>query len=154
MQLTLIRHGEAKPPVSGNDIQRTLTNKGHLQAKETANFLKKIINQPDILIVSPLLRAQETLSYLEEIYPGVPIQICDFIKPDDDAGEAIEWLSNLTAENIVVVCHMNVIGYMDEKLTNGSFHPFHLAEARVYQQAVVAQGLSTLTHSFIPQIGD
>ena len=59
MQLTLVRHGEAVPPVDGNDIKRPLTERGHLQAAETAEFLKNRI-QPDVFVVSPLLRAQET----------------------------------------------------------------------------------------------
>ena len=36
MQLTLIRHGEAAPAVMGNDHQRPLTERGHIQAQETA----------------------------------------------------------------------------------------------------------------------
>lgn len=154
MQLTLVRHGEAKPPVAGNDYQRPLTNKGHLQAEKTAEFLKNIVNTPDVFVVSPLLRAQETLSYLEKLFPKVPIQICDVIKPDDDANLAVEWLSQLPYENIIVVCHMNVIGFIDEKITGNNFHPFQLAEARVYQQTVIARDLSTLQHAFIPYIED
>lgn len=40
MQLTLVRHGEAAPPVNGNDIKRPLTARGHAQAEQTATFLK------------------------------------------------------------------------------------------------------------------
>lgn len=60
MQLTLVRHGEAAPPVNGNDNKRPLTARGHAQAEQTATFLKDIV-KPDIFVVSPLLRAQETL---------------------------------------------------------------------------------------------
>ncbi|NHT57927.1 phosphohistidine phosphatase, partial [Acinetobacter baumannii] len=54
MQLTLVRHGEAAPPVNGNDIKRPLTARGHAQAEQTATFLKDIV-KPDIFVVSPLL---------------------------------------------------------------------------------------------------
>ncbi len=53
MQLTLVRHGEAAPPVNGNDIKRPLTARGHAQAEQTATFLKDIV-KPDIFVVSPL----------------------------------------------------------------------------------------------------
>lgn len=50
MQLTLVRHGEAAPPVNGNDIKRPLTARGHAQAEQTATFLKDIV-KPDILLL-------------------------------------------------------------------------------------------------------
>ena len=40
MQLTLVRHGEAALAVMGNDHQRPLTERGHAQAQETADYLK------------------------------------------------------------------------------------------------------------------
>lgn len=151
MQLTLVRHGEASPALDGNDIKRPLTERGHAQAKETADFLKDSV-QPDIFVVSPLLRAQETLSHIQQYFPEVAVLICDKIKPDDLAKDAIDWLSQLPFENIVVVCHMNVVGHIDEQLTLQSFHPFSLAEARIYEQSVIANGLSTKQKSFIPKV--
>ena len=57
---------EAAPPVNGNDIKRPLTARGHAQAEQTATFLKDIV-KPDIFVVSPLLRAQETLAHIRPI---------------------------------------------------------------------------------------
>ncbi|MDV2468153.1 phosphoglycerate mutase family protein [Acinetobacter chinensis] len=150
MQLTLVRHGEAVPPVDGNDIKRPLTERGHLQAAETAEFLKNRI-QPDVFVVSPLLRAQETLSYIQKNFPDVPVVVCNAVKPDDDGRVAVEWLSYLPYESVVVVCHMNVVAYMESVLIEESFHPFALAEARLYEQAVIAPGLSVKTTVFIPE---
>ena len=45
---------------------------------------------------------------------------------------------------------MNVVAYMAEILTAESFNPYQLAEARIYEQAVIAAGLSTQLKSFIP----
>ena len=149
MQLTLIRHGEAAPAVMGNDHQRPLTERGHIQAQETADFLKNII-QPDVFVVSPLLRAQETLAHLQHYFNAVPVMLCDKIKPEDDAKLAVEWLSQLPYESIVVVCHMNVVAHISSLLTAEAFHPYALAEARIYEQAVIATGLSTQLKSFIP----
>lgn len=151
MQLTLIRHGEAAPPVMGNDLKRPLTERGHLQAVQTAKYLKEII-QPDVFVVSPLLRAQETLAHLQQYFPNVPVVICNTIKPEDDARTAVEWLSYLPYESIVVVCHMNVVAHIASLLVSESFYPYALAEARIYEQAVIASGLSTQIKSFIPSV--
>lgn len=149
MQLTLVRHGEAAPPVMGNDTKRPLTERGHLQAEQTAAFLKGVI-QPEVFVVSPLLRAQETLAHLRQHFPEVPVVICNTIKPDDDAQAAVEWLSHLPYESIAVVCHMNVVAHIASILLAESFNPYALAEARIYEQAVIASGLSTEIKRFIP----
>lgn len=149
MQLTLIRHGEALAAVNGNDDKRPLSARGSSQAKHTAEYLKDTI-KPDVLVVSPLLRAQQTLAHVQAYFPDVPVMICNKIKPEDDAKAALDWLSQLPYESIVVVCHMNVVAHMAEILTTESFHPYALAEARIYEQAVIAAGLSTQLESFIP----
>ncbi|OTG85297.1 phosphohistidine phosphatase [Acinetobacter sp. ANC 4558] len=151
-QITLIRHGEALPPVHGNDIKRPLSSRGHLQAAETANYLKDIV-LPEIFIVSPLLRAQETLGYLQKYFEHVPVLICDKIKPEDDAKDAVDWLSQLPYQSIVVVCHMNVIAHISSILTgDDAFQSYALAEARIFEQEVIAAGLSTQIKSYIPTI--
>ncbi len=149
MQLTLVRHGEAARPMMGNDSARPLTERGHLQAEQTADFLKDII-RPEVFVVSPLLRAQETLAHLQKHFPDVPVVVCNTIKPDDDAKTAVEWLSQLPYESIAVVCHMNVVAHIASILLSESFNPYALAEARIYEQAVIASGLSTQIKSFIP----
>ncbi|KAF1026521.1 MAG: 2,3-bisphosphoglycerate-dependent phosphoglycerate mutase [Acinetobacter bereziniae] len=151
MQLTLVRHGEAVPAINGMDSKRPLTERGHLQAKQTAQFLKETV-QPDVFVVSTLLRAQETLSHIQAYFPEVSVLICDKIKPEDDAKLAIEWLSQLPFERIVVVCHMNVVGHIAEQLTHEHFNPFALAETRIYEQTVIANGLSTQDKAFIPTV--
>lgn len=151
MLLTLIRHGEAAPATDGIDEKRSLTARGHAQAEQTAAFVKQQLI-PDVFVVSPLLRAQQTLAHIQAFFPHVPLMLCDNIKPDDDAKQAIEWLSHLHYENIVVVCHMNVIAHIDERLTQQNFSPFNLAEARIYQQNVIAAGLSTQQQVFVPTL--
>ena len=151
MQLTLVRHGEAAAAINGDDAQRPLTIRGHQQAEQTACFLKDRV-QPEVFVVSPLLRAQETLGHIKAYFQDTPIVICDKIKPEDNAKDAIEWLSQLPYESIVVVCHMNVVAHIAEQLTHERFYPFAMAEARVYEQTVIASGLSTQSGQFIPTI--
>lgn len=151
MQLTLVRHGEASPALDGNDMKRPLTARGHQQARQTAGYLQDMV-QPDVFVVSTLLRAQETMEYIHQFFPNVEVLICDKIKPEDDAKVAVDWLSQLSFENIVVVCHMNVVAHIEEILTNESFNPYALAEVRIFEQAVIANGLSMRKHAFVPAI--
>lgn len=151
MKLVLIRHGEAQFASHFTDMQRPLTPRGHLQASQTAQAVVKD-TLPDLFVVSPLLRAQETLAYLQREFPHVPSVICPCICPDDDASVAIDWLSRLEYDNIVVVCHMNIIAYMASQLTNDHFMPFELAEMRIYEQTVIANGLSTQRDRFVPNV--
>lgn len=153
MQLTLVRHGEAiaEGRGKGQDAKRPLTPRGHQQAQQTAEYLKDQV-QPDVFVVSTLLRAQETLAHFQQYFPEVPVLVCDKIKPDDSAKKAIEWLSKVPYESIVVVCHMNVVAHIAEQLTHQSYHPFALAEARIYEQTVIANGLSTQQKAFIPTV--
>ena len=98
------------------------------------------------------MRAQETLAHLQHYFRDVPVLVCNKIKPDDDAKLAVDWLSQLPYESIVVVCHMNVVAHIAALLTAEPFHPYALAEARIYEQAVIATGLSTQLKSFIPNV--
>lgn len=151
MQLTLVRHGEASPALDGNDSKRQLTMRGHQQAKQTAQYLVDKI-KPDIFVVSTLVRAQETIAYIRATFPDIAMLVCDKIKPEDDAKIAVDWLSQLPFENIVVVCHMNVVAHIEEILTLESFKPFALAEARIYEQVVIGSGLSTEKYAFVPNV--
>lgn len=159
MLLTLVRHGEAALAINGDDSKRPLTERGRIQAQQTADVLRSQFeqnqrlearSQPDVFVVSTLLRAQQTLSYLSAHYPDVPVVICNHIKPEDDAQLALDWLSQLPYEHIVVVCHMNVVGYLAELITHDQFDAFALAESRIYSQHVLAAGLSTELKRFIP----
>lgn len=153
MYLTLIRHGQAAPAqIYQSDEKRRLTAHGHIQAEQAAHFVQQEIGVPDVFIVSPLLRAQETLNHLQQLFNNVPVLVCDYIKPEDDADVAIEWLSQLPYEDIIVVCHMNIVAYIEQKLLGNTFHSFELAEVRMYQHIVLACGLSTLKKRFVPNM--
>ncbi|KAA8735611.1 histidine phosphatase family protein [Acinetobacter qingfengensis] len=151
MKLILIRHGEAAPGLSGQDAIRQLTVRGHQQAELTAKYIAENF-RPDLFVVSPYTRAQQTLAHIQENFPDIPTQVYKDITPDDPATPALHWLSNLTAETIVVVCHMNIIAYIAALLTEDFPESFALAEARVYEQPVIMVGLSQEKSRFVPYL--
>jgi len=59
MQLLLLRHADAEPSAATDDV-RALSDKGRQQAKRVARFCKERGLQPDLILTSPFLRAEET----------------------------------------------------------------------------------------------
>lgn len=154
MQLILMRHGEAESPIDSSihsDARRRLTLRGQQQAASTAQQLIQRY-QPDLFVVSPLLRAQQTRQAFANLCPQVPVVTYDHIKPEDKAVPALAWLSQLEAQCIVVVCHMNIVAYMGGLLVGEPPRSFELAEARVYEQTVIANGLSVEQIRIVPQL--
>jgi len=152
MQLILIRHGEAGP-YQADDAARALTQRGVEQAQWTADqILTKY--HPDLLVVSPYLRAQQTLQPFQAKLPDMTTVVLDAITPDADPRMALDLISMLpskyAAKSIVVVCHMNVIAYMAALLIDEDPESFGLAEARVFEQPLVLLGLSVERARFTP----
>ncbi len=74
-EIWFIRHGESMGnsglPTPGV-VENPLTAKGRLQAVEAA---EKINRPPDLIIVSPYLRAQQTAEPTRQRFPQVPVEI-------------------------------------------------------------------------------
>lgn len=154
MQLILMRHGEAEP-YQANDAVRNLTARGVAQAHLTAQqVLEKY--QPDLLVTSPYVRAQQTVAAFQEQLPNVQLHILDEITPDADPRIALDALtlkaSQYSAQCMVVVCHMNVIAYIAGLLLDEDPEIFGLAEARVFEQPLILLGLSVETARFLPLV--
>ncbi|MBC7751405.1 MAG: phosphohistidine phosphatase SixA [Candidatus Saccharibacteria bacterium] len=154
MQLILMRHGEAEP-YQANDAVRNLTTRGVAQAHLTAQqVLEKY--QPDLLVASPYVRAQQTVGAFQQQLPNVQLHILDEITPDADPRIALDALtlqaSQYSAQCIVVVCHMNVIAYIAGLLLDEDPEIFGLAEARVFEQPFILLGLSVETARFLPLV--
>lgn len=151
MRVILIRHGEADPDRSGIDSERALTERGHQQAKQTAQFLHESGIKPDLFVVSPYLRAQQTFSHIQAFYPDVAVEEYAGITPDEPAVPAFQWLAQKTAETIVVVCHMNFVAYLASLMTEDAPEGFALAEARIYEHPAMMVGLSMEVQRFVPK---
>lgn len=65
MQLLLLRHADAVPSASTDDA-RPLSDKGRQQAQRVARFCKERGIQPDVILSSPFVRAEETAQIVAE----------------------------------------------------------------------------------------
>jgi phosphohistidine phosphatase len=152
MQLILLRHGEAERQTTTDELRR-LTPRGQQQASHmAAQLLARIA--PQWLLVSPLLRAQQTLAPLQQALPHVAVTVLNALKPDDDPRLALEALSVYDDDCVVVVCHMNIIAEMAGQLTGETPEHFELAEARCYDldMALIMAGLATERWRVTPSV--
>jgi phosphohistidine phosphatase len=65
MLLYLLRHANADT-VAASDDERPLSEKGEAQAKKVARFCHERELQPELILTSPLLRAQQTAAPVGE----------------------------------------------------------------------------------------
>jgi phosphohistidine phosphatase len=81
MQLFLLRHADAEPDAA-NDQTRTLTAKGSKQAASMGKFCFEHGFIPDMILTSPLKRAEETAQlFARELNLPRLVQIQDFLRP-------------------------------------------------------------------------
>jgi phosphohistidine phosphatase len=71
MDLFLLRHGKAENFNPAGDAARVLVEKGHHQADRAGRVLKRAGWLPDIVLVSPLVRARQTANAFCEA-AGIP----------------------------------------------------------------------------------
>lgn len=161
MKVIFVRHGKAAPYCE-DDAGRDLTEFGRLQVQQTAQYLTKYY-QLDLIITSPYNRADQTakilLSQALNLGQNPSFMSLSSITPNENPMIAIDDLEyavrtklgeDLTGKCVVVVCHMPIVASMVAKLENLSPASFELAEARVLQMSVLAQGLATTQDVFIP----
>ena len=148
MKIILMRHGQAEDETRP-DSARQLTDFGQQQAKQTAEYINAHY-QPDYFVVSPYVRAQQTLAALQAQLPTVPSSIQDNLTPSDDARQALHEIADIEAKCLVVVCHMSIVAYIAGLLTGDYPESFSLAEARVFEMDFVMAGMARETARFVP----
>ena len=92
MQLFLLRHAEAEPDAA-SDAKRALTAKGTKQAETVGKFCLEHGFVPEIILSSPLTRAEETARLLaRELNVSKIVQIEEFLRPGMTAERAFSGL--------------------------------------------------------------
>ena len=106
MELYLLRHAEAEDDPS-NDEQRALTTKGEKQAKSVGKFCQNHSIIPEMILSSPLRRAQETAQvFARELDLPKVVQLEEFLRPGMTAERAFSGLEKyLEKASILLVGH-------------------------------------------------
>ena len=120
--LYIVRHGEAEP-ISSEDSLRELTEHGRWEAKRTALWLKTQVPTFNAALVSPYVRAQQTLETISQFGPKIKqTETYDGLTPESSAQKAIDFLlaqfsADEEDQHIICVSHMPLVSYLIGELT-------------------------------------
>lgn len=119
----LIRHAESEDREIAQrkkktDASRALTSKGLNQCKQLRKKLKKIFLKTDLFVSSPFVRARQTYEHLVKDLPPefVRYRELDFILPDSEPTECLNWLKRQSAEQIILVSHEPFLSELSHRL--------------------------------------
>jgi len=106
MILYIIRHGiaaDAETP-GMEDAQRPLTAKGRKKMRLIAQGIKEFEPEPDLILTSPYLRAQETADILANAFDLKKAQVIatDHLAPAGHAGQLVKEIREKYAEEQVL----------------------------------------------------
>jgi phosphohistidine phosphatase len=118
-----IRHGIAVDSAP-SDAERWLTPKGIEKTKNLAQQLKETVGKLDLILSSPLVRAQQTAQVLLAAGCSEHLEIFDFLGPDGQIEPWLAWLKNYrstqpTARRIALIGHAPNLGRWAELLVFG-----------------------------------
>lgn len=149
MLLLVMRHGEAG--WHSLDQERELTETGRQQVATTVSQIAESPWRPGRIWCSPLVRARQTAAIASEIL-NCPIQIQDFITPDDDPGLCLDALLEADASPLMLVSHMPLVGSLSTLFVDGHRRgiPFMTAQAVVLDMPVIGPGCADLKAQFLP----
>ena len=125
MDLFILRHGEAGKRSAGvNDYKRPLTAAGEREIDEIAGALKKIGIEIDVILTSPLKRAQQTADIIAREFKGQKkMRQLQELAPEGSRHNLYRIFSSLRqGASILVVGHNPYLNEMvGEVITDGKY---------------------------------
>ena len=136
MLLYLIRHAEAVDPGSSGalrDFDRTLTPRGHEQARALGDAFARLKLPVDVVAASPLVRAHQTaVELLAGLQSDVRPVTCDALAPERlKPGKLSDFLAAVPGDHVVAVGHMPELGAYVEWLLGAADGSVPLEKAAV-----------------------
>ncbi|WP_131863925.1 phosphohistidine phosphatase SixA [Biostraticola tofi] len=115
MQVLIMRHGDAAPDAA-SDAERPLTLRGQDESRQMASWLNTQVADTDRVLVSPYLRAQQTLAVVrsELVLPDGE-EVLPELTPGGDTDLVccyLQTLANEGLESVLVISHLPLVGYL------------------------------------------
>jgi phosphohistidine phosphatase len=133
VDIVLLRHGDVEP-ISDHDNHRVLTPNGRRQALDIGHRLRWYDCSFDCVVVSPLVRAQQTADIVAGIHGDVAaVYVDDRLLPSASASDVsallVSWLGRYSS--VLVVSHQPTLLLLARTLfaDSGDVRPFARAEA-------------------------
>lgn len=132
MQVFIMRHGDAALDAASDSV-RPLTSCGCDESRLMANWLKGQKVDIERVLVSPFLRAEQTLDVVGEFMnlPG-NVDVLPELTPCGDVGMVSAWLQTLANEgvaSVLVISHLPLVGYLVSELCPGETPPMFTTSA-------------------------
>ncbi|SQI38420.1 Phosphohistidine phosphatase sixA [Leminorella richardii] len=128
MRVFIMRHGEASFHAE-SDPARPLTERGVEETSQMALRLHQMVGDISCVLVSPYLRAQQTLETIRRAFPlsaDVSIETVSQLIPGGDPGWCADYLTVLAQQGVsevLVVSHLPLVSYLVSELSQGSASP-------------------------------
>lgn len=132
MQVLIMRHGEAALDAA-NDAVRPLTLCGRDESRQMAAWLNTKSVEIERVLVSPYLRAEQTLVTVREALT-LPVgeEVLAELTPGGDAGLVASYLQALALQGVkavLIVSHLPLVGYLVTELCSGESPPMFATSA-------------------------
>lgn len=115
MQVLIMRHGDAVPDAA-SDAVRPLSARGVEESRQMAFWLQAQNRTIERVLVSPYIRAQQTLATLRGVLPLPAEEDClPELTPGGDADHVRDYLHALAqtgVKSVLVVSHLPLVGYL------------------------------------------
>lgn len=103
MECVFVRHGEASLRAN-SDRERCLTSAGLSQVTVAATWLNANW-QPEYILVSPFVRAQQSAEAFLSFYPQAKAQNSEALTPDVSLGELQEAIARTAVDRLLLIGH-------------------------------------------------
>ncbi len=132
MQVFIMRHGDAALDAASDSV-RPLTTCGCDESRLMATWLKGQKVDIDRVLVSPFLRAEQTLDVVGECM-NLPknVDVLPELTPCGDIGLVSGYLQTLSHEgvaSVLVISHLPLVGYLVAELCPGETPPMFTTSA-------------------------
>ncbi|MTH48715.1 phosphohistidine phosphatase SixA [Intestinirhabdus alba] len=132
MQVFIMRHGDAALDAASDSV-RPLTACGCDESRLMANWLKGQQVVIERVLVSPFLRAEQTLDVVGSCM-NLPAStdVLAELTPCGDVGMVSAWLQTLANEGVasaLVISHLPLVGYLVAELCPGETPPMFTPSA-------------------------
>lgn len=149
-----MRHGEAQSCFS-QDASRELTSQGSAESVSTGLWLCQTAAEVDLAIVSPYVRARQTLKAVQRNFPVKEVIQTEDVTPYGNADQFYDYLVALKEtrpelDRMLIVSHMPFVSALVDLLCHQQ-HSLLFATAGVAELCfVVEEGRASLIRQYIP----
>jgi len=147
MKVFIMRHGEAAMHAP-SDAERPLTENGKLISHQSAEWLKSAIikiekTAIERVLVSPYLRAQQTLHVVQQVIETQQINVLAELTPAGNETLVADYLHILQQQevsSVLIVSHLPLVGYLVSELCPNEAPPMFMTSSIVSIDLQVENG--------------